>query len=53
MIKEGLFEPCYFYYIREFTKVLFLFYVAFKIVLSGPDTVLPVIFAAFIHAFGN
>ena len=46
MEKEGLFNPCYFYYIREFTKVFFFWYMAISIIVSGPDTVLPVVFAA-------
>jgi len=36
MEKEGLFKPAYFYYIREFVKVVLLWVVAIKIILSGP-----------------
>lgn len=53
MRKDGIFEPCYMYYTREIVKVAFLFAAAFYIVLSGPTSVNMVLFAAFLHAFGN
>jgi len=53
MIKEGLFEPCYFYYTREFFKFLFLFYCALRILVTGTDNYLMIILAAFLHGFGN
>ena len=53
MEKEGLFEPAYFYYLREFMKVFALWSITIKIILSGPTTVWPVLLASFIHAFGN
>jgi hypothetical protein len=53
MEEEGLFKPAYFYYLREFTKSFGLFYMAMSIVLQGPTTLMPVLLAAFLHAFGN
>lgn len=53
MEEEGLFKPAYFYYIREFTKSLALFSIAVYMTLQGPTTLMPVVLAAFLHAFGN
>lgn len=53
MEKEGLFKPAYLYYIREFAKVFVLYYFTLSIVLRGPTTMAPVLFAAFLHAVGN
>ena len=53
MRKDGVFEPCYTYYVREFLKVLFLWLCAFYIITKGPTDLRILIFAAFLHAFGN
>ncbi len=53
MEKEGLFKPAYFYYLREFIKVIALWVVAIKIIMSGPTSVSVVLLASFLHAFGN
>lgn len=53
MVKEGLFKPAYFYYIREIIKVVLLWTIAIKICLSGTVNVSYIVAAAFLHAFGN
>ena len=53
MEKDGLFEPCYSYYVMEIVKIAVLWYMAAKIVITSPTAIGPVIFAAFLHSFGN
>lgn len=53
MKDEGIFDPCYGYYIREIVKVIFVIAIAFKIILSGTDSVPMLVLAAVLHSFGN
>ena len=53
MVKEGLFEPTDFYYMREFLKCTLLFCTAFYMVFNCEHTLTNILIASFLHAFGN